>query len=604
MNGMSTILEDDNDEWTSIDEDNDEAWILYDEDDGEDEDNKLTYHHREPEELHDLDWNDLPKFIRQLDYNSLNEHEHRKAHYENRPILSIQRKLAANNMIIRLPYQGTSFYIASEKDFQQKVTDYVKRTDAYKLILKLGGAHRNASQIYLLNIVEQVEMKLVNLLDTKCINEAHYLKMNMTGSSVRMRYLYFVPETHKEGIRVRPIKVCNDGPTMNIVRYIAPLLWSIFDRATNCKRFSNGAIDVIHAIEHHAQMAHLKPRALFVTFNMDDLTKIFSYDQMMASLKYFLVEHLPDHRMDGLIIDIVLELVHLVLKNQFFVYNNELYQQIHGGASGLLLTMFLAFINVFYGQHRDVIKILKEKNEFFGRYREQVILTWQGSDDQFCTLFNKDIVHTELTRNIIKMFTGSTVHFHDLEISHMNNGTLESKVYYDPNIDTLSNVSDASMENKSKQLHSVLYRAARCCSDVEKFHNERRHIVLSFLTSGFTLEFIPSAIQRFYQEFGVEEKFVLLFLNANEYDHLHQRIIQDIERQLELKQHREREKQHILFLPCPCYLDQKKRDIFKQRFQDWWKKYYGYERKAKHIQIKWLELTSPSLANSDMLVNK
>ncbi|CAF4322993.1 unnamed protein product, partial [Rotaria sordida] len=98
---MSTILEDDSDdseEWISIDDDND------DDNDSEDEDNKLTYHHNEPEELKDLDWNDLPNFIR--------------------------RKSIANNIIIRLPYKGTQFYLGSEKDFQQKETDYMKRTGA------------------------------------------------------------------------------------------------------------------------------------------------------------------------------------------------------------------------------------------------------------------------------------------------------------------------------------------------------------------------------------------------------------------------------------------------------------------------------------------
>ncbi|CAF4406159.1 unnamed protein product, partial [Rotaria sordida] len=108
----------------SIDDDND------DDNDSEDEDNKLTYHHNEPEELKDLDWNDLPNFIRHLDYNQLKVNERQKAHSENRILLSIRRKSIANNIIIRLPYKGTQFYLGSEKDFQQKETDYMKRTGA------------------------------------------------------------------------------------------------------------------------------------------------------------------------------------------------------------------------------------------------------------------------------------------------------------------------------------------------------------------------------------------------------------------------------------------------------------------------------------------
>ncbi|CAF4211842.1 unnamed protein product, partial [Rotaria sordida] len=519
---------------------------------------------------------------------------------------SIRRKMIAAKLICRLPYKGTEYYITSKKNFQQKETDYMKRTGAYKLIHILTGAHRNVSRTFLANIVEQVKMKLHNLFDSKCISEVHCNKMNIDRLSVRMHYLYFVPETHKEGIPVQPIMICNDGPTMNIVRYITPLLWSIFDRATNCRRFSNGAIDAIHAIEHYAQIGHLKSRALFVTFNMDDLMSTFSHDQTIAALKYFLVEYLSDQKLDGLTIDTILELVHLVLNNQFYVYNYALYQQIHGGASGLPLTMFLAFINVFYGQHRDIVKLMKEKNEFFGRYREQAILTWHESEDEFRTLFNQGAINTEHTRNIAKMFIGSTVHFHDLEIRHVKNGMLESKVYYDKDIDSrLPNVSDEPpIENKSKHLHAALYRAVRCCSDVEKFDRERLHIEVSFLTSGFTPEFIHSGMERFYQEFGISGKFFPSLLNDNEYGHLRQRIIQDVELQMELKQQRERQKQHTLFIPRLRYLDQKRQDVFKARFQDWWKKYYGNEPKTKHIQIKWIERTSTRLENSDILINK
>ncbi|CAF4195882.1 unnamed protein product, partial [Rotaria sordida] len=69
---MPIIFEDETDnleEWISIGEDNDNTWNLYDDNNGEDEDNQLTSHHQEPEEFKDLDWNDVPNFICQLNYN-------------------------------------------------------------------------------------------------------------------------------------------------------------------------------------------------------------------------------------------------------------------------------------------------------------------------------------------------------------------------------------------------------------------------------------------------------------------------------------------------------------------------------------------------------
>ncbi|CAF1638522.1 unnamed protein product, partial [Rotaria magnacalcarata] len=250
------IDDDDDDEYEDIDDDddddngdNDSTWVLYKDDDCEDQDNQLTYHHTESQELKDLDWKDLPNFIHNIDYHHLNSHERKRARFENQTLLSIRRKTIAANAIVRLPYKGSSVYICSQNSFQQKVDDYMIRTGAYKLIHQLNGVNQNASKKCLIDIVERVEIKLHNLLRSKSMGKRQYLAMTIDRSSLRLNYLYFVPETHKEEIPVRPIMVCNDGPTIAIARYITPLLWSIFDRATNCIRFSNGAIDVVHVIE-------------------------------------------------------------------------------------------------------------------------------------------------------------------------------------------------------------------------------------------------------------------------------------------------------------------------------------------------------------------
>ncbi|CAF2942267.1 unnamed protein product [Rotaria sp. Silwood2] len=175
MKSMSTIFEDENDdneEWISIDGDNDHVWILYGDNNDEDEDNQLSHHHKEPEGLKDLDWNNVPNFIRHLNYSHLKVHERHKTHYENCTILSIRRKSITRNIIIRLPYKGTSFYFGSEKDFQQKGVDYMKRTGAYIWIHKLEGVHSNGSQTCLAEMVEAVEIILDNLFDSNCINQA------------------------------------------------------------------------------------------------------------------------------------------------------------------------------------------------------------------------------------------------------------------------------------------------------------------------------------------------------------------------------------------------------------------------------------------------
>ncbi|CAF1507665.1 unnamed protein product, partial [Rotaria sordida] len=145
------------------------------------------------------------------------------------------------------------------------------------------------------------------------------------------------------------------------------------------------------------------------------------------------------------------------------------------------------------------------------------------------------------------------------------------------------------MENATKQLYAVLYRAVRCCSDVEKFHSELLYIQISFVTFGFTSEFIHSGIQRFYQQFNILEKFWNLRLNNNEYDHLRRCVIEDVEQQIESKQQCEQAKEHRLFMPCPRLMDEQSTDAFKQCFEYWWNKYYANESSPTNsIQITWI----------------
>jgi hypothetical protein len=202
------------------------------------------------------------------------------------------------------------------------------------------------------------------------------------------------------------------------------------------------------------------------------------------------------------------------------------------------------------------------------------------------------------------MSIGSTVHFHDVEITHNDDNILESKVYYDRNIDLQCNLSDEPMENKAEQLHAVLYRAVRCCSNVMKFNDERRHIQLSFLSSGLTPEFIQSGGEHFFSKFGLSKNSFSYLLNEDEYCHLRQRIIQDTEQQMTSNKQRKQENQHTLFIPCPIFLDHQQLDNYKKCIIDWWKKYYGNEPQTKHILIKWIEQTSKNVTNSDLLVNK
>ena len=56
----------------------------------------------------------------------------------------------------------------------------------------------------------------------------------------------------------------------------------------------------------------------------------------------------------------------LFLKNQYILYEKQLYQYVQGGACNSSLMILLANIYMFYWQ-QDLLKLLTNSNEIFGR---------------------------------------------------------------------------------------------------------------------------------------------------------------------------------------------------------------------------------------------
>lgn len=156
---------------------------------------------------------------------------------------------------------------------------------------------------------------------------------------------------------------------MLISDVLSELLWSMFDRVTHCQKFTQAA-DVVQALELYAERNLLHPTTLFVTFTIDDICTVFPHRETFEALEHFLhIYALSDEEFQrqGMTIETILRLVRLVLENQYFVYNNELYQQIAGGASGSPLTLPLAYIYLCHWKPTLITTLIKNTQDIFGR---------------------------------------------------------------------------------------------------------------------------------------------------------------------------------------------------------------------------------------------
>ena len=160
--------------------------------------------------------------------------------------------------------------------------------------------------------------------------------------------------------------VSHRSATIHISRFLSRLLQPIYDQVTCSKTFIIG-VDAIHAVEEYVKKGLLQPNTLFATLHINDLCTLFPHERAVQALQRFLNEHVLDGQIQGISIQTIMDLVRLILRNQLFIYDDKLYRQTQGGGSSSPMTYILANIYIYYWQ-QDLVKLLEEKNEIFGRY--------------------------------------------------------------------------------------------------------------------------------------------------------------------------------------------------------------------------------------------
>ncbi|CAF1182246.1 unnamed protein product [Rotaria sordida] len=587
------------------DGDDDDEWSL--------SNSELSHHHYEPQCLKNLDWKDFDDCIRTIDKEYSNEDERKDDFNVRQQMLILRRKSIEDNIILRAAYKAPGVYIFSAKKFQKKSLDFMLQTGAYLCVQELDDdeeKQKHVSQEYLASIVHRVETTLKNLLDSKSISEVQYTMMNVNRSLVRLNYLYFVPSADEMDITLHPIMVCNDGPTMNIACYLNRLLGPIFNQVTHCTQFSKG-IDVIHALEFYQKKGTLQPTTLFIKFNIDKLCITFFHEQVIEALKYFLDHYTSNHDLiHGMTNHTIIELVRLVLENQFFIYDNKLYQQMKGSASGSALTFSLVYIYLFYWRP-DLMHIFINPNELFGRYRDEAFITYNRSEDELETLLHTAATqfHLPSFQNILSL--DITTSFMDVTFD-CDDGILHTRVHHESDsgcipYSSFPSVTERPIHDKSKWLRKVFYRAVRYCSNLFYWYPDHRFTQFLFEKNHLSKDFFNQVYEQFANDFGI--------FKANQRfgaEHAHEIIRQKLFRYdkflVELNKKQQKPKETLCH-PVPLTVTKSNPssilpDPDKEYNKQLYKDSYDPTRQLEDVWFKRIKYASFNLTANDVLVNK
>ena len=202
-------------------------------------------------------------------------------------------------------------------------------------------------------------------------------------------------------------------------------------------------------------------------------------------------------------------------------------------------------------------------------------------------------------RNIrIKYQIQSCVEFLDVVIQN-DNGQLTTSVFHKPSAEPyiLPYTSDHPRHVHRNIPYAALLRAARICSNVHDFTNERIRIDMSLLLNDYPPAFITKHVTRFFHQYNAQS--VLAQLDEQRYHHSHEKLLHqptrrekqlqttptDIAQIPESLMRKKPWNPNILY--APYQFESGPRTAFGPIFRAWWEEYFCRQGSSvAHVKVK------------------
>ncbi|CAF0960716.1 unnamed protein product [Didymodactylos carnosus] len=236
--------------------------------------------------------------------------------------------------------------------------------------------------------------------------------------------------------------------------------------------------------------------------------------------KRFLDRYSENHRIYGMTIDTITRFTRLVLDTNCFYFEKKYYQQICGGAMESPLTMTLANIYMLEWE-QPLIEHQKSHHELYVRYIDDVFMTTNALAHISVELnrVEKNDENIRITRSI-----GSTLEFLDVLVTN-DNGQLKTSVFHKPAAGPyiLPYLSDHPRHIHRSTVKLGLLRAARLCSHVDDFDQERLNSELTLLLNGYPPKFIAYHFRKFFHKNKITS--LMEQLNDDIYQEFHRKLL-------------------------------------------------------------------------------
>ncbi|CAF1234049.1 unnamed protein product, partial [Rotaria magnacalcarata] len=245
-----------------------------------------------------------------------------------------------------------------------------------------------------------------------------------------------------------PYIISQHSATWRIGKYLNELLRPFVDKILSTTTTFRGEPDFMYQLYDHIFTKHeLQSTTLFYAIKITNYYTLNTHKNMIDIVGYFLEDNLVPNKLEQVTIQNIKNLLHIFLYNNVFYYKDQIYTLTKGSPNTMPLSDTLSNIYVF--------KLIASSVPFLHAFVQN------------------------------------------------QNGNLFSRIYRHPLIQSYSlpyEVGHAKLVH-SDWLRSVLIRAVCYYSSVEDFNLERIYLELTCLTKGYSLRFVETHVQHFFNFF-------------------------------------------------------------------------------------------------------
>ena len=258
------------------------------------------------------------------------------------------------------------------------------------------------------NTANEVHNFLNHMLENNEIDRETFNYLDPHQHKIKIPQLYFLQKIHKNPPKGRPIISGCGSPTERISGFVDYFLIPLITKQSTYLRDTAALIEKIENIK-------IPQNTILVTMDITAMYTNVCHDEAIQAVKSLLQKH------TNYIYDInrpsttsLIKLLEIVLKQNYFQFNNKTYWQSLGAAQGSKVSPEVCDARVHLLEN-IAIAHAKESILLFLRFRDDIIMFWNNTEEKL----NEFLTYINTLHDTLKFtfeYSKSQVTFLDLEI--------------------------------------------------------------------------------------------------------------------------------------------------------------------------------------------